>query len=288
MKPKLFFIFLSLTITSLDVIAQKNLVYNRDFERHQFHYLVSGFPTKKSTESPTDSSLQCVGWYTPDWGTPDCFYKDNYKPEFRTPCSPVGCYTAHSGDGYIGIILISVENAYMEHIQSKLTETLKKGHTYEVSFWVRFAYQFSDYSTYNIGAFLSKQKEFKPSFYPVGNYINSLDQNYKAQIANPAGNFITDTTWVQIKGDYTANGGEQYITIGMFWDDNPQIVQEWKKNRQIDSTGEILSKSFSSCVKKNLLKVNPMMLDKYKNSTFKVRQHFPYYLIDDVSVIEKD
>ena len=40
------------------------------------------------------------------------------------------------------------------------------------------------------------------------------------QIENPSGNILSDTlNWVQINGEFYANGGEKYITIGNFKDD---------------------------------------------------------------------
>ena len=44
----------------------------------------------------------------------------------------------------------------MERISGFLIEPMIKGKRYEVSFWIRLAYQFSDYASYNIGIYFSK------------------------------------------------------------------------------------------------------------------------------------
>lgn len=67
------------------------------------------------------------------------------------------------------------------------------------------------------------------------------------QVENPAGNIITDTVnWTLISGEYIATGGEKFITIGNFRPDS--LVQYIKFDTTINS-------------------------------------YYPYYYLDDVSVI---
>ena len=124
-----------------------------------------------------------------------------------------------------------------------------------------------------------------------------MSPELRAHIGNAMGNYITDTNWVEISGIYTAQGGEQYVTIGMFWDDTPAVVEAYEKykNKNTRHNKKILSKA----IKKNLLVVNPYIKKYKKLEDEYIRPHSPYYyrywdrekknlyyLIDDVSVIE--
>lgn len=260
----------------VNISAQENLVYNGSFEEHWY---CSPFVSQDSTP--------CKGWYSPNFGTPDYLHiciKDSsifflYNDSIYNICSP------HTGRAQVGLCLISIETAGMEHIQSQLKEPLKAGQKYKVSFWVRLDYQYSDYAAYNIGLYFSKNKKiFGDYLLSKHNYIEGMTPELQAHVSNEKGNFITDTTWKEISGIYTAQGGEKYITIGMFWDDNPKVVKAWERAKENQSWGN--TKRFGKTVKKYLLKKNKYMEKKYEKSPSKIGQHFPYYLIDDVSVIE--
>jgi hypothetical protein len=48
------------------------------------------------------------------------------------------------------------------------------------------------------------------------------------QIYNPIGFYITDTlNWTKISGIYTAEGGEEWITIGNFFNDDETTAIEF-------------------------------------------------------------
>lgn len=178
----------------------------------------------------------------------------------------------------------------MEHIQGKFKEPLIKGQKYKISFWVRLAYQYSDYAAYNIGAYISKYKIFSTKL--NNDYCLLLDPTLKAQITNKQNNFIIDTGWVEISGIYIAQGGERYITIGCFWDDTPEIVKECNKVKINKFYKNSNIKKFEKMVEKYMLIKNEHMLEKYKNCPSKItdidgkKKNFAYYFIDDVSVVK--
>ncbi|HOB28009.1 MAG TPA: carbohydrate binding domain-containing protein [Bacteroidales bacterium] len=286
--------------------AQENLVYNGSFEAYCWcpeHFHIDTFA--------------CDGWWSPNDATPDYFHKcmDNGVNSYYYYKSH---YEPKTGDGYIGLALIGEENFWMEHIQSKLIEPLEAGKQYKVSFWVKLAYKYSDYAAYNIGLYFSKDSDIVGKKYNVSSYVRYMTPELRAHIKNPDGNFIIDTNWVEISGIYTAQGGEQYVTIGMFWDDTPAVVEAYEKYKNKNTRHN--KKLLSIAIKKNLLVENKYILEKYKrqytikapdklntnkyknnknrnknyelnfyfpeDTYFKHEPQIPYYLIDDVSVIE--
>lgn len=255
--------------------AQQNLVVNGSFEEHWY-----------CSPSLSQDSTPCKGWRSPNLGTPDYLHiciKDSSIFLLSNDSSINNICSPHTGVAQVGLCLISIETAAIEHIQSQLTKPLKAGQKYKVSFWVRLDYKYSDYAAYNIGLYFSKNKKILGDYLlSKDNYIEGMTPDLQAQVNNEKGKFITDTTWIEISGIYTAQGGEKYITIGMFWDDNPKVVKMWKKAKENQSWGN--TKRFGKTVKKYLLRKNLYMEDKYKNAPGKIGQHFPYYLIDDVSV----
>jgi hypothetical protein len=267
-------------LTAYMLNAQENLVYNGSFEENcicQYNFYIDTFA--------------CEGWWSPNDATPDYYNKcmndhiNSYHDYYKLHYEP------KTGNGFIGLALIGVKYFWMEHIQSQLLEPLEAGKRYKVSFWVRLAHKYSDYATYNIGLYFSKDPDFVGKKYNVSSYLRYMTPELRAHIKNPGGNFITDTNWVEISGIYTAQGGEQYITIGMFWDDTPAVVKalnRCKKNNNLFNR-EYLSNAF----KNNLLIENKYIDEifvkkffKKSISEFKHESKVPYYLIDDVSVVK--
>jgi hypothetical protein len=277
-------IVLLLITLSLNINGQENLVYNGSFEEYWY------CPPPISRDS-----FPCKYWHsTPFFSIADYFNSCSQDTFFSVPCNDRGCYLPKSGNAYIGIIVIGKETGGMEYIQGTFKEPLIKGQKYKISFWVRLAYQYSDYAIYNIGAYISKYNIFSPILDLDNDYCHLLDPTLKAQITNKPNNFIIDTGWVEISGIYRAQGGERFITIGCFWDDTPEIVKAYNKVKINQSYTNSYIKKFEKVVEKYMLMKNELMLEKYENWPSKIsdfdgkKKNYAYYLIDDVSVIELD
>jgi hypothetical protein len=251
--------------------GQQNLVNNSSFEDYWYCPPVI-----------SQDSFPCKYWWPPNLSTPDYFNPCSYDANLSTPNNVAGFTKAHTGNSYIGIGLIGTETAFIEHIQSKLKEPLKQGKRYKFSFWVKLAYQSSDYITYNIGAFFSPTKILKSEIWESkDNYIASITPELSAHVSNKIGEYLKDTTWTEISGEFTAQGGEIYLTIGVFWESNYKVIAAYEKSRSKDPLGNN-PKSFCRAIKKYQLKVNPFLEPKYINAPSKLGQKFPYYFIDDV------
>jgi hypothetical protein len=261
------------------LVAQENLVFNGGFEENCIcpnNFYIDTFA--------------CEGWWSPNDATPDYYHKcmDNQPYSYS---DHITYYEPHSSNGYVGLALIGVKYFWMEHIQSQLLKPLEAGKRYKVSFWVQLAYKYSDYATYNIGLYFSKDPDIVGKKYNLSSYLRYMTPELRAHIKNTDGNFITDTNWVEISGIYTAQGGEQYITIGMFWDDTPEIVKALKRCKNHNNVFN--RKLLSNSIKNNLLIENKYLHEIYVKKFFK--EYFskskheakvPYYLIDDVSIVE--
>jgi hypothetical protein len=120
-----------------------------------------------------------------------------------------GTQTPHSGNAYTQLITYvgTTSNLnFREYVQAQLTSPLVSGTQYIVSFWVSKCDN-TQWAAKDLGALLTT------TAISSSNYANFP---YVPQVQNTGGILTNTTNWVQISGIYTANGGEQYITIGNF------------------------------------------------------------------------
>ncbi|MEL6867996.1 MAG: hypothetical protein AAFP19_26460, partial [Bacteroidota bacterium] len=156
-------------------------------------------------------------WTSASNGTPDLYHACANAIGLQVPNAgihPDSYQEAKSGMGYVGIYVYSnIQNGSgnSEYLQSPLTETLKAGHTYFISFEVSPDLSANNYWRYTDGIGLA----FSDSFF----YQNLTGQQaiaLEVVVNNPLG-FIQDTnTWTRISDCYTANGTEQFAIIGNF------------------------------------------------------------------------
>lgn len=158
-------------------------------------------------------------WFQPSKGTTDVFNGCAPINGVNVPNAYFGFQYAQEGIGYAGIVLFSVSPPnYREYIAVKLSDSLKENVLYCLKLHVSLADGSSwNYSISSIGVHFS----------PDSIYQNNDDPlQVIPQFENFNGNFINDTTsWLLIKGNYTAIGGEKYIYIGNFRNDANTVVQ---------------------------------------------------------------
>ncbi len=167
--------------------------------------------------------MQCKYWYRATMGSPDYFSEqpDIFCGTSYVPQSGVGYQYARTGIAYVGLatLMQPLNPNYLnrrEYIGGELSDTLKQGHEYCVSFYVSVAEELK-YVTDGIGLYLSVDSAV--------DYTININLSFIPQIENPSGNIIYDTlNWVQISGTYIANGGEKYLTIGNFKDNANTMI----------------------------------------------------------------
>ncbi len=174
------------------ISAQGNLVPNSSFEQ------------KTSCPNSSGQLSLSTGWINPTFASPDFYHACcpvNYG--LSVPDNLEGSQFAHTDSAYAGVICFLGSR---EYIQTQLSYSLKQGHTYCVSYYVSLAGR-SDYST------AGPQLLFSVNAIS-GSSMNNLP--YTPQIMDST--IISDTiNWKLIYGEYSANGNEQFITIGNFF-----------------------------------------------------------------------
>jgi hypothetical protein len=180
--------------------AQSNLVPNPSFETY--------------TACPTSSSQI---YYATPWTGPTTNSVDYFNSCSTTRGVPkCGAYAfqyARTGDAYAGFWGVDGYGLnYREYTQAPLLNSLVSGKCYYIEFYTNLFNQL-DYGINNIGAHISNTSFGVTS--SNGNVLNLAPNALK--FGNPV---ITDTiNWIKVSGIYAANGGEQYIIIGNFFDD---------------------------------------------------------------------
>lgn len=188
--------------------AQPNLIQNGSFETYSL------CPTQLSNTS--QQLALATGWIVPTSGTPDYFNScANQSTNIDVPSNTYGNQLPKTGNAYAGFYAYTnpvnpLENG-REYMQIQLSQTLIAGKTYYFKMYVNLANSLLfRKSVSNIGAYFS----------PTA--INKLDNGPFTQTPQVVStNFLTDTAgWTEISGGFIATGGERFVTIGRFGDEN--------------------------------------------------------------------
>lgn len=175
------------------------------------------------------------------------------------PDNYVGHQYANSGNGYAGFYLFNAnftssnrkDFMYREHIRTKLIRPLKRNVKYDVRAFVSLA-ESSSFITNQFSFCFSNQENMHLE---QSSSILSCERKLTVSLS---GEFNHDNeNWVEISGTYMAYGGEQYLTIGLFYED-----VDFRKYRKI--------------IKKHVVESPPKKLNQ--------KTRYCYYYIDDVSV----
>ncbi len=181
------------------ICKSQNLVPNGSFE------IISTCPTAQN------QLLFATPWQIPGntSGTSDLFNGCN-TTGFGAPANVAGYQYAHTGEGYAGFYTYGA-NDVREYIQVQLTSPLVSGFTYKVEMYVNPS-ENPGIAVDAIGIYISTGA--------VGGNGGYYLLPFTPQISNPTNSIISDTlNWTLVSGNYTALGGENYITIGNFVSD---------------------------------------------------------------------
>ncbi len=177
------------------MMAQTNLVPNASFE------------SNSSCPASFTSAFSSVNTWINCGNTPDYF--NPCSSTFGVPSNYFGVQLAYADSAYAGIGVYSPSiNDFREYIGVQLTQPLVAGQSYNLSFFVSL-YDNCQFATNYLGGLVS----------PLPN----LNQN-NFLIAAPqveASNIISDkNNWIQISGNFIAQGGEEYLYLGCFKGDS--------------------------------------------------------------------
>jgi outer membrane protein OmpA-like peptidoglycan-associated protein len=201
---------------TFSVIAQdaENLVPNGSFEQ------ISGKLRRLGGIEAAE------GWVSPTGVTADLFAASAKAPDIQTPENFYGKEEPKDGDNYAGIVVYSYgDKMPRSYVTAKLTTPMKKGMRYKVSFYASLA-ELSKYSTNKIGAHISKKpvatKEKVPALIDETHILHPDEAIFNAMYG-----------WELVCGEYIAEGGERYITIGNFTPNDQVKNERNKKPREI-------------------------------------------------------
>jgi len=135
--------------------------------------------------------------------------------DYLNTCGFSGNLLPATGNGYTGLLTVSpFLLSQREYIQAQLTSPLVSGKCYELSFKVAVDMGLSDLHHDSLGMFLTTT----PPALTASNVIAV------PQLATNLTTMPVDDNWVTINGVYTAVGGEEFITLGLFTADNSTIT----------------------------------------------------------------
>jgi gliding motility-associated-like protein len=190
----------------------QNLVLNCDFDR---------YTVCPDNHGQFDRAYQ---WYVPTAGTSDLCHECSSQT-VGIPNNMWGSQEPYSGSGYGHIISFYnfASPQYREYMQTRLACPLRAGEEYAVSFYVSN----SDNSGFGIDGM---GLHFSMDSILADNNI-AIDIDGWPEITNVPGSVINDKDgWVKISGNYTAQGGEQFITIGNFLKDEDLAIEDYPGN----------------------------------------------------------
>lgn len=196
----------------------ENLVPNPGFEE------VSGKISKPGEIEKAN------GWISGTSQSADLFSNRSKDEKVQVPVNMYGMEDPQDGIGnnYAGIVVFSHNNKIpRSYITTKLTQPLKKGMKYCVSFNVSLA-EFSKYNSNNIAAHFSKRQ------YNFESAVNIVETPHIKHIDNMV--FKGTYNWDKICGVFTAEGGEKYITLGNFETNESTISDKNKIDSELKGT----------------------------------------------------
>ena len=198
-----------------------NMVYNPSFEEHRdCPQRIEALGVMQEVDA----------WWQPTRGSSD-YYNTCGGRECSVPRNKLGYQEARSGEAYCGIYCS--RDQYREYLQTKLKSPLVAGKRYKVSFWVSLSEK-SPHSATTLGALFTKECiedstlgiVMKRETIDIGDQgTQSIAVLFQPQVVNPRDRLLTDNKeWMEVSGDFTAEGGEKFLTIGNFFPFNKSRV----------------------------------------------------------------
>lgn len=214
MKPTQIFVLICLLL-SLHGKAQVNLVPNSSFED------TLGCFISMIVSSPVTFNNYLKDWYTTSYTSPDYFNtcantcnQSIYPYKNTVPANCFGYQSPRTGNAYVGLANYDIKvtsdtvNMYVEYISVKLKQQLKANTCYYGEFYASLSND-AGYAINQLSMLLTAN-QFTTAVY---SFTNTL----KPQIQWDTTKYFTDTlNWVKIGGYFTAQGGEEHLTIGNF------------------------------------------------------------------------
>jgi len=189
--------------------------------------ITNGSFENPATPCPAGEGLlsNATGWSDPFVSGGACGLTDLYNScysgggflTFGVPASTGGTEPAHTGNAYAGIMVYQEmstnDTGLREYIQTQLSSPLTAGQVYCLSVWISLA----DNSTHALSNFGVKFTNTQIAISCPGVPTSALSLNGFPADVTYTGAIVNNTNgWTELRFDYTAVGGEQYMTFGNF------------------------------------------------------------------------
>ncbi len=185
------------------------------------HVRNGGFEFVEKEPDTYDMIDRAVGWNNVTIGYSDLFSKSAPGKTVGIPVNDYGKMDPQEGDHYAGFFawkdderrnfeegedpFVSGWSSYSEYIITDLLKPLQEEREYEISFWIALSDN-SDRAVSGIGAYCSYEKLSEQH----RRFLRQKPQVSVDSIMAEKGK------WVQVKGTFEADGGEQHIIIGTY------------------------------------------------------------------------
>ncbi len=185
------------------------------------HVRNGGFEFVEGEPDTYDMIKHAVGWNNVTIGYSELFSKSAPGKTVGIPVNDYGKMDPQEGDHYAGFFawkddekrsfdegddpFVSGWSSYSEYIITDLLKPLQEDREYEVTFWIALSGN-SDRAVSGIGAYCSLERLSEQH----RRFLRQKPQVSVEKIMEEKGK------WVEVKGTFEADGGEQYIIIGTY------------------------------------------------------------------------
>ncbi len=207
----------AIVFAEIQFLMGQNLVKNPSFE----HY-------KNCPKQLGNLKHDLIDWDTPTLGSTDYFH--GCSQAMGTPKNFNGEQPADFGEGYVGLYLYAPDD-YREYLQAHLTETLREGDKYVLSFYVSLAER-SDFAIKEFGVCFSENPiEVETRKVLSRRYLSKVSGDVSNYFEIKYSEYYSDNeTWVKVEKEFVANGKENFLIIGNFKDNKK--TQNFKTKRK--------------------------------------------------------
>ncbi len=202
-------LLVAIFLVSVVGFSQTNLVPNSTFEK-----------ISKKIKSVGEISV-AEPWSSPTLAPADLYVVKTKNYSISIPDNAHGAEKPMKGSGYAGIFAYSYKNKIARsYLQVKLTEKLKAGKEYCVRYHVSLS-DLSKYATNHLGVAITKEA-VSANNSDILKFESSIESRkltvYEKQFY-----------WTPICGVFKAEGGEEFLTIGNFTDDDKLKIGKVKR-----------------------------------------------------------